>query len=195
MYPHPIYLASASPRRRALLRQIGVAFDPLTPRVPEEPVPGESARAYVARLARAKAEAGAAQARAERLPPRPVLGADTEVVLAGEILGKPRDRAHGLALLHRLSGRTHEVLTAICLLNEDDVHEAVVESRVTFASLSPADIECYWETSEPADKAGGYALQGRAAAFIAHIEGSYSGIVGLPLYELAQLLQQVKSAT
>lgn len=187
-----LYLASASPRRQALLRQLGVAFEALTPRVAEKPRAGEDARGYVARLARGKAQAVAALVRGTGLPPRPVLGADTEVVLDGEILGKPRDRGHGLAMLRRLSGRTHQVLTAICLLDQDEAHEALAESRVTFASLGPEEIEAYWATGEPADKAGGYAVQGRAAAFIARIEGSYSGIVGLPLFELAQLLKALE---
>lgn len=189
-----IYLASASPRRHELLRQLGVAFTVISPSVAEEPKPGESARDYVVRLARAKARQGARLLRERGAEPGPVLGADTEVVLDGAILGKPRDRAHGIAMLGRLSGRTHQVLTAISLLQQDEVHEALSESRVTLAPLSPAEIERYWSTGEPADKAGGYAVQGLAAAFITRIEGSYSGIVGLPLYELAQLLTQVASS-
>lgn len=186
-----LYLASASPRRRELLRQLGIDFDVLPTKVAEEPQRGESPRSYVTRLARAKARVGVELMRAQRLPERPVLGADTEVVLDGEILGKPRDRAHGLAMLARLSGRTHQVLTAVSVLQQDEVHEALSESRVTFAPLSAAEIEQYWATGEPADKAGGYAIQGRAAAFIARIEGSYTGIVGLPLFELAQLLKRI----
>jgi septum formation protein len=119
-----------------------------------------------------------------------VLGADTEVILDDEILGKPAERRHGIAMLRRLSGRTHEVLTAISILAQDGVHEALSLSRVTFAPLSREQIERYWESGEPADKAGAYAVQGRAAAFVARIEGSYSGIVGLPLYELAELLKR-----
>lgn len=186
-----LYLASASPRRQELLRQLGVAFDVLPTTVAEEPQRGESPRAYVTRLARAKARAGVELMRVRRLPERPVLGADTEVVLDGEILGKPRDRAHGLAMLSRLSGRTHQVLTAVSVVQQDEMHEALAESRVTFAPLSAAEIEQYWATGEPADKAGGYAIQGRAAAFIARIEGSYTGIVGLPLFEVAQLLKRI----
>lgn len=186
-----IYLASGSPRRQKLLRQLGIRFEVISPEVVEEPHDREPAHAYVARLARAKARYGAALVREQKRPERPVLGADTEVVLDGEILGKPADRAHGLALLRRLSGRTHEVLTAISLLHHDAVHEALAESRVTFTTLSEAEIERYWATGEPADKAGGYAVQGRAAAFIARVEGSYSGIVGLPLFELAQLLKRI----
>jgi len=186
-----IYLASASPRRRELLRQLGIRFDVLHTNIPENPQAGEPAQAYVLRLARAKARQGAVLVRERGLPERPVLGADTEVVLDGEILGKPPGRDAGLAMLRRLSGHTHEVLTALCLLQHDETYEAVSESRVTFARLSDADIERYWATGEPADKAGGYALQGRAAAFIARVEGSYSGIVGLPLFELAQLLKRI----
>ena len=191
MYDGTLYLASVSPRRQALLRQLGVAFEVLAPGVAEELRAPEAPGEYVARLARAKAQAGAALARAAGRPPRPVLGADTAVVLEGEILGKPSDRADGVAMLRRLSGRRHQVLTAVCLLNHDEVHAALAESRVTFAPLSEAEIERYWATGEPADKAGGYAVQGRAAAFIARIDGSYSGIVGLPLFELAQLLKRI----
>lgn len=187
-----IYLASASPRRQELLRQVGILFEVLAPHVVETPQSGEPARVYVRRLARAKAEQGLVLMRGHERPPCPVLGADTEVVLDGEILGKPTNRTHGLAMLQRLSGRTHEVLTAVCLLHQDEVHEALAESRVTFASLSEREISRYWDTGEPADKAGGYAIQGRAAAFIARVEGSYSGIVGLPLFELAQLLKRVR---
>lgn len=185
----PVYLASASPRRQALLRQIGVRFEVVVPDVIEEPRPPELPAAYVARLARAKACRAAERVRG--LPPGPVLAADTEVVLDDEILGKPADRAHGLDLLRRLSGRTHEVLTAVVILHHDDIHEALSRSRVTFAPLSPDEIERYWASGEPIDKAGGYAVQGRAAAFITHLDGSYSGVVGLPLYETAQLLKRV----
>lgn len=186
-----IYLASASPRRQELLRQLGISFEAIPANVTEAPGTGETAHDYVRRLARTKAARGAALMRERKLAERPVLGADTEVVLAGEILGKPVDRPHGLALLRRLSGQTHQVLTAICLLHQDEVYEAISESRVTFAALSDAEIERYWATGEPADKAGGYAIQGLAAAFIERVEGSYSGIVGLPLYEFSRLLKRV----
>jgi septum formation protein len=186
-----IYLASGSPRRQQLLRQLGVAFEVVVPDVAEQPRAGEAAADYVARLARAKAEEGAAMIRAAARPARPVLGADTEVVLDGEILGKPRDRDHGIAMLRRLSGCTHQVLTAIRILHQDELQGAVVESRVRFAALSEEDIARYWDSGEPAGKAGGYAVQGRAAAFIARIDGSYTGIVGLPLFELAQLLKRI----
>jgi septum formation protein len=183
-----IYLASASPRRQELLRQIDVPFEALPADIVELPLSGESPRDYVSRLARAKARAVAALVKQQGLTQRPVLGADTEVVLDGEILGKPRDRLHGISMLQRLSGTTHEVLTAVCVIDEDVEQEIVSESRVTFARLSAAEIARYWASGEPADKAGGYAIQGRAAAFIMHVEGSYSGIVGLPLHETARLL-------
>lgn len=186
-----IYLASASPRRQELLRQIDVRFKVVKPNIAEEPQPGETAPAYVARLARDKARQGAAIVRSMNGPSHPVLGADTEVVLDGEILGKPTDRDHGIAMLRRLSGRTHEVLTAVCLLHHDALQEATSVNRVTFAAMSDAEITRYWDSGEPADKAGGYAVQGRAAAFITHIEGSYSGIVGLPLFEVVRLLKSV----
>jgi len=192
-YP-AIYLASASPRRQELLRQLGVAFDVLVADIPESPAAGESARVYVQRLARAKAEAGAHLARERGLPPRPVLGADTEVVLDGEILGKPTDAAHGRAMLTRLAGRTHEVLTAIALVSDAGTQTALSETRVTMALMSDAEIDAYWRSGEPADKAGGYGIQGLAAAFIERIEGSYSGVVGLPLYEVARVLTALRAA-
>ena len=188
-YP-AIYLASASPRRQELLRQLGVSFEVLVTDIPESPVVGESARVYVQRLARAKAEAGARLARERGLPARPVLGADTEVVLDGEILGKPTDAVHGRAMLTRLAGRTHEVLTAVALVADGAVRTALSESRVTLGPMSDIEIEEYWRSGEPADKAGGYGIQGLAAAFVERIEGSYSGVVGLPLYEVARLLRR-----
>lgn len=185
-----IYLASASPRRQELLRQIGIAFEVMPANLPEVPQAGERPEDYVLRVARAKARHAVRQARERGLTPRPALGADTEVVLEGEILGKPRDAQHGLAMLHKLAGRTHEVLTGLVLLHQDADYTALNRNRVTFAPLTDADIRRYWDSGEPADKAGGYAVQGRAAAFIQHIEGSYSGVMGLPLFELMQLLQQ-----
>lgn len=187
-----IYLASASPRRQQLLHQLGLEFEVLPADIDERPQPGESAPACVMRLARTKARHVAVSLPGRGLPAHPVLGADTEVVLDGEILGKPRDRTHGVAMLKRLAGRTHAVLTALVLLDQDAEYEALSESRVTFAPLSDGEIEHYWASGEPAGKAGGYAVQGRAAAFIERIEGSYSGVVGLPLFELTQLLKRVR---
>src|SRR5258706_5989684 len=153
-----IYLASASPRRHKLLRQLGVRFEVIVSTVAEQARMGESPHDYVERLAHAKAYQAAALVRASGLPTFPTLGADTKVVLAGEILGKPRNRAHGISMLRRLSGCTHEVLTAIAVLHQDELHRALVESRVTFAALSDDEIERYWDSGEPLDKAGAYAV-------------------------------------
>lgn len=185
-----IYLASASPRRRELLRQLGIEFEAMPSNLLEVRSPGEAPERYVARVALDKARYVAALVRERGLAERPVLGADTEVVLDGEILGKPRDRSHGIEMLTRLASRTHEVLTGVAVLHAGAEHTALSRSRVTFGPLSAAEIARYWESGEPKDKAGAYAVQGRAAAFIERIEGSYSGIMGLPLHELAQLLKQ-----
>jgi nucleoside triphosphate pyrophosphatase len=184
-----IYLASASPRRQELLRQLGVAFEAMASDLEESRLPTETPEQYVQRVARDKAHHVAATVQARNLPPRPVLGADTEVILDGEVLGKPRDRAHGLTMLQNLQGRTHEVLTAAVLLYDAHEHTVLSRTRVTFAPLTPVEIQRYWDTGEPAGKAGGYAIQGRAAAFIAHLDGSYSGVMGLPLHETAQLFR------
>jgi septum formation protein len=181
-----LYLASQSPRRRELLAQIGVAFEVLTVDVDETARAGEAAAAYVRRVALDKAHAGW-----QGLPGahrRPVLGADTAVVCGPEILGKPRSRAQALDMLQRLSGRTHTVLSAVALV-DGRAEVRVQSSLVTFRTLRPDECAAYWETGEPVDKAGAYAIQGRAAIFISRIEGSYSGVMGLPLYETAALLQ------
>ena len=190
-----IYLASASPRRQELLRQLGVEFEVMPSNILEVRQAGESPADYVLRVARDKAQFVARQVKERGLPVFPVLGADTEVVLDGEILGKPQDRAHGLALLRRLSGRTHEVLSAVCVVDQDSEHTALSTSRVTFSPLTETDISQYWETGEPADKAGAYAIQGKAAAFIERLEGSYSGVVGLPLHELSGILKKIGKGT
>jgi len=184
-----LYLASASPRRRELLRQIGVAYRLLPVAVDEAPLPDEAPTAYVARLALAKARAGVAAIPARRKA-RPVLGADTAVVVDGAILGKPGDRAEGLAMLARLSGREHRVLSAVALATSARDAVKVQESRVRFRELTRAECAAYWDSGEPLDKAGGYGIQGRAAAFVAELRGSYSGVMGLPLYETAELLDQ-----
>ncbi len=186
-----LYLASSSPRRRELLRQLGVSFDVVPTDVPETVLAGESAHDYVSRVARAKAIAAAAAIDKVRRPARPVLAADTCVVLDGHIMGKPRNRRDGEAMLGRLAGNTHQVLTGVHVLSEGEHHAVVNTNQVTFGELTPAQITRYWDTGEPADKAGGYAIQGRAAAFISHIEGSYTGIVGLPLFEVVRLLGEV----
>lgn len=186
-----IYLASGSPRRQELLRQIDIPFVTLTAAIVETPHPGEAACGYVARLAQAKAAAGLAVCRAQGLAPAPILAADTEVVVDGEILGKPGDPAAAAAMLARLAGRTHSVLTALSLIHGAQRYDAVSESQVSFAPLSGAHIARYCASAEPYDKAGGYAIQGRAGAFVRELHGSYSGVVGLPLYELMQGLKAI----
>lgn len=184
-----VYLASASPRRRELLEQIGVGYRLLATDIPEEARAGESPEEFVLRLALEKARAGRAQLEVTEV--YPVLGADTAVVLDGEILGKPRDRDHALAMLSHLSGHTHQVLTGVALIGAGGYERSRLSvSRVRFRTLNINEIERYWESGEPADKAGAYAIQGRAAAFIEHMEGSYSGVMGLPLFETAGLLEE-----
>lgn len=191
-----IYLASRSPRRRELLRQIGVKHEVLVLRlgthrdadVDETVRPGEPAENYVLRIVRDKAEAGQKALTLRALLARPVLAADTTVVIDGEVLGKPSSPVQAAEFLRRLSGRTHEVRTAIGVAYHGLVHTATSVSLVTFRPLSERDIERYCATGEPHDKAGGYAIQGLAAVFIERIEGSYSGVMGLPLFETAQLL-------
>ena len=184
-----IYLASHSPRRAELLRQIGLRYDMIDVRVNEAPLPGEAVEAYVTRLACAKVEAACAKLGSGCLPP--VLGADTAVALDGEIFGKPRDRQAASEMLTRLSGRTHRVLSAVALRASGGVASALSTSRVRFRAIEPWEIAAYWETGEPADKAGAYAIQGYGAVFVEHLEGSYSGVMGLPLYETAYLLRTI----
>ncbi|PJI48923.1 MAG: septum formation inhibitor Maf [Pseudomonas sp.] len=181
-----LYLASSSPRRRELLTQIGLPFHIVPASVDETPEAGESAHAYVERLARSKALAGL-NFLAQRADVC-VLGADTAVVRDGRILGKPVDRDDALSMLQALSGREHEVLTAVAVADRDRCEARVVSSRVTFRDISAEEAERYWETGEPQDKAGGYAIQGLAAIFVSRVEGSYSAVVGLPLCETAALL-------
>ena len=191
-----IWLASRSPRRQELLAQIGVEFDVLrlreasgrTPDVLEVAHDGEPALHYVERIARTKANVGWQSMVARGLEPRPVLGADTEVILDGEVFGKPADERAAKAMLARLSGRTHEVVTAVALRWQDDTHFAMSTSKVTLAPLTKSAIAVYVASGEPFDKAGGYGIQGRAAAFVTRLDGSYSGVMGLPLAETAALL-------
>jgi septum formation protein len=177
-------LASASPRRRALLAQIGVAHVVRAADIDEAPLAQETPRDYVARVASAKA--CAIRRVAAGLP---VLGADTIVVVDGTMFGKPDDRAHGLAMLASLSGRSHEVLSAVALADARGVAIAVSASAVRFRTLSADECQAYWDSGEPHDKAGAYAIQGLAAAFIESLNGSYSGVMGLPLFETAALLR------
>ena len=180
-----IYLASRSPRRAQLLDQAGISYQVISADVEERRGDGEPAADYVVRVARAKAEAAATLI----TRPAPILAADTEVVLDDRILGKPKDRHGAVEMLMSLSGRTHRVLTAVVLLHER-LDCRLSESRVSFKPLTRRECETYCDAGMPYDKAGGYGIQDRAALFISRIEGSYSGIMGLPLYETAQLLEQ-----
>lgn len=183
-----IYLASQSPRRRELLSQLQVTFDVIDVDVHEQRQPGEKPWDYVNRTAREKAGKGLLQLAGN--PGARVLGADTDVVLADAVLGKPDGAEQAFAMLRALSGRSHDVITAVWLMSAGREAHHVVSSRVRFADISDAEINAYIATGEPFGKAGAYAVQGRAAAFIASIEGSYSGIMGLPLHETYQLLKQ-----
>jgi septum formation protein len=185
-----LYLASKSPRRRELLHQIGVQFESLDVDVPEEPAAGEEPQDYAMRVAQAKARAGYEQLRDRTAW---VLGADTVVTIDGLILGKPQGRADGLRMLSRLSGRTHTVITAVALSGPGGELLEVSLSEVSFRELSAEEQELYWQSGEPLDKAGGYAIQGKAAVFVKHLSGSYSGVVGLPLYETDKLLAVCQS--
>jgi septum formation protein len=186
---NPLYLASGSPRRRELLTQIGVPFTAISADIDETPLIDESPAAYVERLARGKAEAGRAKlAVSESGAPICVLGADTAVVLDGQILGKPVDEADAVAMLMALSDREHEVLTAIAVLDGQRCESRVVRSLVRFRSISREEAAAYWASGEPLDKAGGYGIQGLGAVFVAGLNGSYSAVVGLPVCETAELL-------
>lgn len=187
-----ICLASSSPRRQTLLKQLGIQFDVMVPDVNEAHITGESPEEYVIRLSRMKAQDVFRRRQQQGLEQIPVLGADTAVILDGKILGKPKDGQNGKAMLKKLSGKAHEVMSAISLHYRRYQRSMLSVSKINFASLSDEDIVTYWETGEPADKAGAYAIQGHAAAFIKSIEGSYSGVVGLPLYELDQMLKEME---
>ncbi|MBY0577646.1 MAG: Maf family nucleotide pyrophosphatase [Burkholderiales bacterium] len=194
-----IYLVSASPRRRELLKQIGVHFETLLLRsgpdrgvdVDETPTPGESVEDYVGRIAVAKATWGWRRIRDRRLPAHPALAADTAVCLSGEIFGKPGNPENALDMLKKLSGREHEVLTAVACVFGERLEIGVSRSRVRFCELTDREMRDYVATGEPMDKAGGYAIQGRAARFVERMEGSYSGVMGLPLFETGQLLRKI----
>jgi septum formation protein len=194
-----IYLASKSPRRRELLRQVGVDFELLMLRsdplrgedVSEAALPGEAPRDYVARVAKEKGAFAWNVLNMRRQPLRPVLTADTTVTIDGIILGKPASPAEAVDMLESLSGRTHEVLTSVAVHHTNIAEQVTQVSNVRFAKLTPAAIKAYCATTEPYDKAGAYGIQGLAALFVEHIEGSHSGIMGLPLFETANLLRKV----
>ena len=192
-----IYLASKSPRRRELLKQAGIPFELLmmreqSPRidVDEAPLRDESAHAYVQRIVLLKAAMAMKAMRERRLPPRLILTADTTVTIDGDVLGKPVDRDDAIRMLKRLAGESHQVLTAIAVASGGEVKHALSTSFVAFAALTDDEIKRYVDSGEPMDKAGGYAVQGLAARFIVKLSGSYSGVMGLPLYETTALLRQ-----
>lgn len=185
-----VYLASSSPRRCELLAQLGVVFEVISQDVPEIRAEGETPEQYVQRLALEKARAGQAGSGERSIP---VLGADTEVVVNDQVMGKPVDRAHAIDMLLRLSGRQHRVLSAVAVVGRDKLGQdrglvRLSESYVTFRPITPEECAAYWDTGEPADKAGAYAIQGKAAVFVERLEGSYSGVMGLPLFETGELL-------
>lgn len=185
-----LYLASGSPRRRELLTQIGVPFDLLKVAVDESLRLGEAPLEYVQRLAAEKARAGYEALLHRNLQGGCVLGADTSVVIDGMVLGKPAHCADAVTMLTSLSGRSHDVITAIALATPLGVNVAHSITAVSFRTISPEEAAAYWDTGEPADKAGAYGIQGLGAVFVEQIQGSYTGVVGLPLFETAQLLQQ-----
>ncbi len=193
-----IYLASRSPRRRDLLKQIGVPFELLLLRedlrrgadVDETPLADESPGVYVLRIARAKVEMAVRQIAYRGLPQKPVLAADTTVVFDGQIVGKPEDAEHAARILRALSGREHQVLSAVAIALREQVETQISVSSVWFREIPDADIRRYCASGEPLDKAGAYAIQGRAGSFVTRISGSYSGIMGLPLAETVELLQK-----
>lgn len=193
-----LYLASRSPRRRELLTQMGILFDTLAFRSPprqdddvnETAHDGEAALVYVERVARLKAEHGWRTVEMRRLMPQLVLAADTTLEFQGEIIGKPTDAGDARAILRRLSGQTHRVLTSVAVAFEGRIESAISISDVTFGAISETEIRRYVATGEPMDKAGAYGIQGRAGMFVEHLSGSYSGVMGLPLYETGVLLKR-----
>ncbi len=180
-------LASQSARRAELLQQIGLAFVVQAADIDETPAPEEGAANYVLRIALEKAQAGRQYSDSQL----PCLGADTAVAIDGAIFGKPRNKSHALEMLARLSGRSHQVMTGVALINAKHESSALSTSTVSFRNISAQEIDAYWRTGEPADKAGAYAIQGRGALFVESLQGSYSGVMGLPLFETAALLRSV----
>ncbi|MFT5113706.1 MAG: septum formation protein [Parasphingorhabdus sp.] len=186
-----LWLASASPRRRELLEQIGVCFRQILPQIDEEKFTAGSSAELVTMLAIEKAAAARSMLAESELLNHPILAADTMVVRNDEALGKPANRDQAIAMLESLSGKTHQVMTAIAVCGLNEIHTEIIKTRVTFKVMNAEEIVRYCDTDEPFDKAGGYGIQGRAGAFITHIEGSYSAVVGLPLFETHELLHRV----
>ncbi|MBT5230524.1 MAG: septum formation inhibitor Maf [Methylococcales bacterium] len=184
-----LLLASQSPRRKQLLAQLGVVVETVSPDIDEAPLPNELPYLYVARMSEAKAAKGLEMSQSTL----PVIASDTSVCVDEHILGKPEDKADGIKMLTMLSGRKHQVMTSVTLLNNGQAQTMVSVSDVWFTVLSKADKDAYWETGEPLDKAGGYAIQGLAARYITRLEGSYSGVMGLPLFETSELLKGLNS--
>lgn len=183
-----LYLASRSPRRRELLNQIGVRFSVIAGDINETPEAQESPEIYVVRMAREKAAAGSALVSLRQVERLPVLAADTSVVMDGHILGKPVDQAEAAKMLGLLSDHTHQVMTAVAVTNGERIESRLSVSQVVFNALSDREIERYWHTDEPQDKAGAYGVQGFGAVFVRELQGSYSGVVGLPIVETVALL-------
>jgi septum formation protein len=185
-----LYLASQSPRRRELLQQIGVVHQVISADVVEVPRNHEAPSAYVQRLAREKAEAGVATMSRQQLPAKPVLGADTIVVINNEILEKPRNAEHAAVMLTKLAGTTHQVMTAVAMATDERCTLKLSVTDVVFRPLAQAEIAAYWQSGEPHDKAGGYGIQGLGAVFVQQIRGSYTGVVGLPIEQTFELLTE-----
>lgn len=188
--PPSLYLASQSPRRRELLQQIGVLHSVVSAQVPEVPRTQELPSDYVQRLAREKAEAGLETVKGLALVPRPVLGADTIVVINNDILEKPQSPEHAADMLRKLAGTTHQVMTAVTLLSDHKCEIKLSITDVVFRAISELEIAAYWASGEPCDKAGGYAIQGLGAVFVQEIRGSYTGVVGLPIEKTVLLLDE-----
>ena len=183
-----IYLASNSPRRSELLQQIDISFSRVCGEIDEIRKENESATAYVQRLALEKAQQGFANILKNNSKIRPVLGADTIVVLDGYVFEKPKNQQDARDMMLQLSGKTHQVHTAVALVSENKISTTLVTTTVVFKTLNEDEISCYWQSGEPVGKAGGYGIQGKAAKFIRHLSGSYTGVVGLPLFETAELI-------
>lgn len=184
----PVILASQSPRRRELLEQIGAEFTVVRAEVDESPLPAEDPQRYVRRIALAKAKAGSRAAKSDHIP---IIGADTAVILEGKILGKPGTAGNAERMLRRLSDRTHDVLSGVAVMLGGQSWVELQTSQVTFKALQDDEIQAYCRTGEPLDKAGAYAIQGLGAGFVSHLNGSYSGVMGLPLFETCALLQRI----